>query len=472
MSETNVSQPALWAGRFKEAIADVAHRFSSSIVLDGRLWREDIRGSIAHARMLGATGIIALDESKAIIAGLEAISDQIESGEMAFDSSMEDVHLAIEKRLIDTIGAIGGKLHTGRSRNDQVAVDERLYLKHAIPQLIDSASILMETLLDKAEKHLDTVMPGYTHMQRAQPVLLSHHLLAYVEMLARDCERLEDCLSRVNRSPLGAAAFAGTSYPLDRAMAAKELGFDSVLRNSIDAVSDRDYLIEIASTCSIIMMHLSRVAEELVLWSTKEFGFVTMSDAVTTGSSIMPQKKNPDMAELIRGKVGRVYGSLINLLTIMKGLPLAYNRDMQEDKQPMFDAIETTHASLEMAAFMLKETQFHSQRMGNEVKNDLLTATEIADYLARKGVPFREAHHITGKIVAYAVEQNVQLTGIALKVLKSFSSQFEEDIFGYLDPHRSVHEKRSEGSTNPTMVADRISRWRSKTQAKATLRNC
>ena len=458
MSETNT---ALWAGRFREAIASVAHRFSSSIMLDGKLWREDIRGSIAHARMLGATGVIASEESKAIIAGLEAIADEIERGTFVFDSSMEDVHLAIEGRLIEKIGAVGGKLHTGRSRNDQVAVDERLYLKEAIPGAIEKISSLIAVLLNKAEENAEALMPGYTHMQRAQPVLFGHHLLAYVEMLARDRERLEDCLRRTDRSPLGAAAFAGTSYSIDREMTATELGFSGgVLRNSIDAVSDRDYLIELASACSIIMMHLSRMAEELVIWSTKEFGFVTMSDAVTTGSSIMPQKKNPDMAELIRGKVGRVYGSLINLLTTMKGLPLAYNRDMQEDKQPMFEAIETAQDSLEMMAFMLGETTFHSLRMESEVENDLLTATEIADYLARKGVPFREAHHITGKIVSYAVEQNAPFTTIPLEILKSFSSQFEDDIFGYLDPRRSAHEKRSVGSTNPAMVRAAIEWWR------------
>ncbi|HWF44614.1 MAG TPA: argininosuccinate lyase, partial [Candidatus Kapabacteria bacterium] len=303
-------------------------------------------------------------------------------------------------------------------------------------------------------------MPGYTHLQRAQPVLLSHHLLAYVEMFARDRERLDDCLRRIDRSPLGAAAFAGTSYPLDREMTASELGFTEILRNSIDAVSDRDYLIELAAACSLIMAHLSRMAEELVIWSTKEFGFVTMSDAVTTGSSIMPQKKNPDMAELIRGKVGSVYGALFNLLTIVKGLPLAYNRDMQEDKRPMFDAIETTHDSLEMMAFLLRETQFNTLRMEKEVANDLLTATEIADYLARKGVPFREAHHITGKIVAYAVEQNEPLTSIPLQQLQSFSTHFEADIFDYLDPQHSVCEKRSAGSTNPAMVERAIDYWK------------
>ncbi len=453
------NQPALWGGRFQEAISEIAHRFSSSIAVDGKLWREDIRGSIAHARMLGVCGIITRDEARVIIAGLEDVAGEVESGAFQFDDSMEDVHLAIEKRLTEKIGAVGGKLHTGRSRNDQVAVDERLYLKQAIPDLSEKVSSLISELLEKAEAYIDAIMPGYTHMQRAQPVLLSHHLLAYVEMFARDRERLAGVLSRVDRSPLGAAAFAGTSYPIDRAMTARELGFTGILNNSIDAVSDRDYLIELAATCSIIMMHLSRMSEELVIWSTREFGFVTMSDAVTTGSSIMPQKKNPDMAELIRGKVGRVYGALINVLTTMKGLPLAYNRDMQEDKQPMFDAIETTGDSLEMMAFVVRETSFNAERMESAASGELM-ATEIADYLVRsKGVPFREAHHISGRIVSYAEEQRKDLDQLSLEEFQSFSPNFDRDIIEYLDPRRSLHEKKSAGSTNPELVRDAIRHW-------------
>ena len=447
----------LWSGRFKEGTSDLAHKFSSSIMLDGKLWREDIRGSIAHARMLGSTGIIPLDESQAIIAGLEAIAIEIESREFAFDESMEDVHLAIEQRLTEKIGSVGGKLHTGRSRNDQVALDERLYLKRVVPELGEKISELIKTLVKKAEDNIDVLMPGYTHMQRAQPVLLSHHLLAYVEMLSRDNERLSDLMKRVDRSPLGTAAFAGTSYPIDRLQTANELGFASILANSMDAVSDRDYLIELASVCSIIMMHLSRMAEELVLWSTQEFGFASMSDAVTTGSSIMPQKKNPDMAELIRGKVGRVYGALINLLTIMKGLPLAYNRDMQEDKQPMFECIETASDSVEMMSQVIRETEFNSKRMREAASSGYLIATEIADYLARSGVPFREAHHVTGEIVAYAEENKLSLSEISLERYRIFSEKFEDDIFKYLDSRRSIEEKRSAGSTNPQMVEAAIS---------------
>jgi argininosuccinate lyase len=451
---------ALWGGRFQEAIADIAHRFSSSIALDSKLWREDIRGSIAHAKMLGVTGIISRDESAQIISGLEAIALEIETGSLKFDDSMEDVHLAIETWLTQKIGATGGKLHTGRSRNDQVALDERLYLKTAIPDLAAGITHVMDVLLGLAEQYLDAVMPGYTHLQQAQPVLLSHHLMAHLEMLARDRERLDDCFGRTDRSPLGAAAFAGTSHPIERQFVASELGFDGLVENSIDAVSDRAYLIELASVCSIIMMHLSRMAEDLVIWSSKEFGFVTMSDRVTTGSSIMPQKKNPDMAELIRGKVGRVYGALVNLLTTMKALPLAYNRDMQEDKQPMFDAVETTRDSLELMAFMLGETQFNTERMREAVMSGELMATEIADYLTRKGLPFREAHHVTGTIVAYAAEHHLLLLEVPLSSLQSFSSLIEQDLYEYLDPMRSLREKKSAGSTNPAMVRAAIAAWR------------
>jgi argininosuccinate lyase len=454
------NQPALWGGRFQEAISEIAHRFSSSIALDGKLWREDIRGSIAHARMLGECSIITREEANAIIEGLEVVAGEIETGAFQFDASMEDVHLAIEKRLTEKIGAVGGKLHTGRSRNDQVALDERLYLKGAIPELSEKVLSVITAVLHKAEEYIDAIMPGYTHLQRAQPVLLSHHLLAYVEMFGRDIERLAGVLNRVDRSPLGSAAFAGTSYPIDREMTARELGFARILENSIDAVSDRDYLIELASTCSIIMMHLSRMAEELVIWSTREFGFVTMSDAVTTGSSIMPQKKNPDMAELIRGKVGRVYGALINLLTLMKGLPLAYNRDMQEDKQPMFDAVETTGDCLEMMALVLRETTFNIERMESAASGELM-ATEIADYLVReKNVPFREAHHISGKIVSFAEGQSKDLDKLSFEEFGNFSEHFDQDIFDYLDPHKSLIEKKSVGSTNPDMVREAIDKWR------------
>lgn len=451
-----MASASLWGGRFAEAISEIAHRFSSGIEYDSKLWREDIRGSIAHARMLGTQEIISKEEAAQIIAGLESVAAEIESGEFQFDPSMEDVHLAIEQRLTEKIGATGGKLHTGRSRNDQIATDERLYLKSAVPELTERLSNVIESLLAKAKEYSDAIMPGYTHLQRAQPVLLSHHLLAYVEMLARDSERLEDLLRRVNRSPLGAAAFAGTSYAIDRETTSRNLGFETVLRNSIDAVSDRDYLIELASACSIIMMHLSRMAEELILWSTREFGFVSMSDKVTTGSSIMPQKRNPDMAELIRGKVGHVYGALIALLTTMKGLPLAYNRDMQEDKPPMFEALETTRGSLEMMAVILGETSFNRERMEAAVRGGDLMATEIADYLARKSVPFREAHHIAGQIVAMAEEQKRNLDVLPLEAYRRFSELFEKDIFDYLDPRRSLQEKKSIGSTNPETVRDAV----------------
>ncbi len=451
---------ALWGGRFREGMADIAHRFSSGIQWDSKLWREDIRASIAHARMLGAQDIISEQEAASIIEGLEAIAREIESGEFQFDDSMEDVHLAIEARLTEKIGPVGGKLHTGRSRNDQIVTDERLYLKSAIPGLSSKASELIEALLDKADEYIEAIMPGYTHLQRAQPVLLSHHLMAYVQMFARDCERLDDLTDRVNRSPLGSAALAGTSYPIDREMTSHDLGFERPTRNSIDAVSNRDYLVELASDCSIAMMHLSRLAEELILWSTREFGFVSMSDKVTTGSSIMPQKRNPDMAELIRGKVGSVYGSLFALLTMMKGLPLSYNRDMQEDKPAMFTVLETTLDSIEMMTLVIRETTFHPERMERAVRAGDLMATEIADYLARKGVPFREAHHIAGSIVAKAEELNLTLEQAPLSEYQAFSELFEADVFECLDPMRSIQAKQSAGSTNPEMVRQAIADWR------------
>lgn len=451
---------SLWGGRFSEPVAEIAHRFSSSIHIDGRLYREDIAGSIAHTKGLIAAGILTPAEGDAIVTGLNEVCREIESGEFQFDDSMEDVHMAIEARLTEKIGGVGGKLHTGRSRNDQVATDVRLYLKSALSDLVGHVQQLQQALLSQAERHVDTVAPGYTHMQRAQPILLAHHLLAYVEMFGRDAERFIDALKRVDRSPLGASAFAGTSYPIDRAIAATELGFSDVLANSMDAVSDRDHLIEVVSDCAIVMMHLSRIAEELVIWSTSEFGFVRMSDAVTTGSSIMPQKKNPDMAELTRGKVGRVYGDLMNLLTIMKALPMAYNRDLQEDKEPLFDAIDTTRDSLAMMAYMLGETTFNSGTLARAAESDALIATEIADYLTRKGLPFRESHDVTGRIVAHAEQQGTSIRELTTEALLRFSPLFAEDVHAFLDPRRSLSEKKTLGSTNPNLVAEQIARWK------------
>jgi len=450
---------ALWSGRFTEPLSDIALRFSSSIDLDKRLFREDIAGSIAHVEMLSATHILTATEARRIRTALKQIQKEIETGKFKLTAEYEDVHLAIEQRLIQKIGPLGGKLHTGRSRNDQVALDERLYLRSAVKELNKLIVQLQRVLLYKSEKYFGVLMPGYTHLQRAQPVMLSHHLLAYVWMLERDYERLQDAYRRLNKLPLGAAALAGTSFPIDRARVAKKLHFDGIVENSLDAVSDRDYLIECISACSITMMHLSRMAEELVLWSTKEFGFVHISDAYTTGSSIMPQKKNPDMAELVRGKTGRVYGSLVNLLTVMKALPLAYNRDMQEDKLPMFEAVETTQQCLAIVAQMYVHSTFDKHRMEEELRNDFLTATEIADYLVRKGMPFREAHEVTGKIVSHCINHRMYLGNLDIEALRLYSKLFAPDVLDFIYPQKSVEHKKSAGSTSPHDVKRQIVHW-------------
>jgi argininosuccinate lyase len=450
---------SLWGGRFKQPLSELALKFSSSIELYKALYQEDIQGSIAHVEMLSSCKIVTAEEARRIRTGLKEILAEIESGKLDLSWEKEDIHMAIEQRLIQRIGVIGGKLHTARSRNDQVALDERLYLRNAIQELKRLLSQFQHVLLFKSEKYFDTIIPGYTHLQRAQPIYLSHHLLAYVSMLERDYERLTDCYKRVNKLPLGAAALAGTSFPIDRAAVAKKLKFDGLIENSIDAVSDRDYLIEFTSVCSNIMMHLSRMAEELVLWSSQEFNFAKIDDAYTTGSSIMPQKKNPDMAELVRGKVGRVYGNLMNILTTMKGLPLAYNRDMQEDKQPMFDAANTTRECVFILTHVYIHTNFEKQRFEEELKNDFLTATEIADYLVKQGVPFRDAHSITGRMVTYCLEHKTFLSKLSLKELHHFSHKFSEDAFELLDPHKSIEHKKSAGSTAPNEVKKQIVHW-------------
>ncbi len=450
---------ALWSGRFKEPLSKIALNFSSSIDLDKQLYQEDIAGSIAHVEMLSACRILTAAEARRIRTALKVIQREIETEKFELSGDFEDVHLAIEQRLIQKIGPLGGKLHTGRSRNDQVALDERLYLRAATREIRKLIVQLQRVLIYKAEKYFGTLMPGYTHLQRAQPVMLSHHLLAYVSMLDRDHARLDDCLKRLNKSPLGAAALAGTSFPIDRMKVAKKLHFDGIVENSIDAVSDRDYLIEFVSAASLIAVHLSRMAEELVLWSTKEFAFVQISDAYTTGSSIMPQKKNPDMAELVRGKAGRVFGALTNLLTMMKGLPLAYNRDMQEDKQPMFEAVTTTRNCLFIMAHMLVHTDFRKGHLEEELRNDFTTATEIADYLVRKGLPFREAHEITGKIVSYCIDHRMFFGNLDLDTLRIFSKEFDEQVFDFLLPHKGVEQKKSAGSTSPQEVKKQIVHW-------------
>ncbi|MEK6566773.1 MAG: argininosuccinate lyase [Bacteroidota bacterium] len=454
-----MAHQALWGGRFKEPLAEIALKFSSSIDIDKQLSQEDVMGSIAHVEMLSATRVLTASEGRRIRTALKSIQREIETGKFKLTAEFEDIHLAVEHRLIQKIGALGGKLHTARSRNDQVALDERLYLRTAVREISTLIFQLQRVMLYKSEKYFGVIMPGYTHVQRAQPILVSHHLLAYVSMLERDFERLQDCRKRFNKSPLGAAALAGTSFPIDRHMVAKKLHFDGIVENSIDAVSDRDYLIEFVSCCSIILMHLSRFAEELVLWTSQEFGFAHISDAYTTGSSIMPQKKNSDMAELVRGKTGRVYGSLMNLLTVMKGLPLAYNRDMQEDKTPMFESVNTTRQCLFVFSHLLVHTTFDKKRMEEELRTDFLTATDMADYLVRKGIPFREAHEITGKIVSYCVEHRMYFGNLDLETLQDFSKAFEEEIFDYIIPRKSVEQKKSAGSTSPHEVKKQIVHW-------------
>jgi len=450
----------LWSGRFQEKTAKIVESFTESISFDKRLWRYDIAGSIAHAQMLGRQGIISREDSEKIVHALEKIACEIEAGKLRFREDLEDIHTNIETALVKKIGAVGKKLHTARSRNDQVALDLRLYLRAEIGQIESLIKHFQQKLLDSAEKHIDAIMPGYTHMQRAQPLLLSHHLLAYVEMFQRDRERLTDTLKRVDVLPLGAGALAGTSLPIDREYVAKLLGFNSVAENSVDAVSDRDFAIEFLADASILIMHLSRMAEELVLWSTEEFSFIELPDAFTTGSSIMPQKKNPDVAELIRGKAGRVYGSLISLLTTMKGLPLSYNRDMQEDKVPVFDAVDTVKASLSVFGEMVPRIRFNKERMSDTASAAYATATDVAEYLVRKGLPFREAHEITGRIVLHCIESRKNLNDLTIRELKRFSPLIEGDVHKCLLAEDSAKAKNSRGGTSPSQVKKQLKRLR------------
>lgn len=452
----------LWNSRFKKPLTDIALKFSSSIDIDRRLFREDISGSLAHVEMLAEKGILKKTEADRISKALKEIQKEIERGKLKLSWRNEDIHLAIESRLIEKLGSLGGKLHTARSRNDQVALDERLYLRSEIDSILKAIRSLQKALVKQAENNRDVLVPGYTHLQRAQPIILAHHLLAYVSMLERDHQRFVDCRGRLNKSPLGAAALAGTSFPIDRDRIAKKLGFDGIVENSIDAVSDRDYVAEFISSCAITMMHLSRLAEELVLWSSQEWRFANIDDSFTTGSSIMPQKKNPDIAELTRGKTGRVYGALMNILTVMKGLPLAYNRDMQEDKMPMFDAADTLKDSIRVFSEMLSKTKFNKKRFEEELKNDFSTATDMADYLVRKGVAFREAHKIAGKIVRHCLERGTGLNDLTLSEFKKYSPRFQSDIFKFLDPRLSIQQKKSSGSTSPEEVQKQINRWKSR----------
>jgi len=450
----------LWNSRFKKALDEAALKFSASIDIDGRIYNEDIDGSSAHVRMLVKQKIVPAADGKAILKALEEIRKEISSGKLKLDWRKEDIHSLIEERLVDKIGERGKRLHTARSRNDQVALDERLYMKKEISNLIDLTRSLQKSILNQAVLHKSTMVPGYTHLQRAQPLLFAHHLIAYISMLERDAERLNDAMKRVNKSPLGAAALAGTTLPIDRRYSASLLGMDGLIDNSVDAVSDRDVMIELINDCSIIMMHLSRLSEELVLWNSQEFSFARFNDSFATGSSLMPQKKNPDFAELIRGKVGRVYGSLIGLLTVMKALPLAYNRDMQEDKVHLFQAVDTTKECLAIAAKLIGNTQFEKDRFEKDLNGDFSLSTELVDYLVRKNVPFRKAHQMVGAVVSKCVEAKIKLDQLPLANYKKIAAEFGEDLFELLTARSSVKNRQSEGSTSPSEVNRQIKFWK------------
>ncbi|RJS60002.1 argininosuccinate lyase [Bacillus sp. PK3_68] len=437
----------LWGGRFQKSAEEWVDEFGASIHFDQELVFEDLEGSMAHVTMLGKTGILTEEEMNQILGGLEALKKKASKGELIFSVAQEDIHLNLEKYLIEEIGAVGGKLHTGRSRNDQVATDMHLYLKKQVKLIIGLIEQFQATLVEKAEQHVETLAPGYTHLQRAQPISFGHHLMAYFWMLQRDKERFQEGLKRIDVSPLGAGALAGTTFPIDRELSADLLGFSGVYANSMDAVSDRDFILEFLSSSSILMMHLSRLAEEMILWSSQEFQFIEMDDAFSTGSSIMPQKKNPDMAELIRGKTGRVYGNLFSLLTVLKGLPLAYNKDMQEDKEGMFDTVHTIIGSLKIFTGMVQTMKVNEGRLEEAVHNDFSNATELADYLASKGIPFREAHEIVGKLVLHCIQNQCYLADLSLEELKSASANIEEDIYQVLSPYEAVKRRKSLGGT-------------------------
>lgn len=445
-----------WGGRFDAPTDQRVEAFTSSLHFDRRLFRHDIEGSIAHARMLGRQGIITKGEAQTIVAGLRKVLADIETGHFQFHLDDEDIHMAIEKALTQKIGAVGGKLHTGRSRNDQIALDLRLYLRAEIGEVLALIAECKAGLLSLAKKECGAIMPGYTHLQKAQPVLLAHYLLAFWEMLTRDEARFLDALKRVNVMPLGAAALAGTGLPIDRTCVARLLRFPAVSKNSMDTVSDRDFIAEFIFAASLTMMHLSRFCEDLILWSTDEFGYVEIADAFTTGSSMMPQKKNPDVAELVRGKTGRVYGNLVALLTILKGLPMTYNRDLQEDKEPLFDTVDTLRASLQVLAAMLGKLSFNRRRMEKGAEGGFSTATDVAEYLVMKGVPFREAHTIVGKLVAFCIGNNKTLTGLSLKEFRRFYPGFEKDLFARLTVRQSVNARKTTGGTAEETVRKRI----------------
>ena len=457
MTDKNKSESKkLWGGRFTEKTADSVEAFTASIHYDSRLYKYDIAGSKAHATMLASQGILSSGELEAIVAGLNEIDLEIEAGTFEFKPELEDIHMNIEKALVDRIGPAGAKLHSARSRNDQIALDFKMYLRNQcslITELLDGINIAFAGL---AREYLGHVMPGYTHLQRAQPVQIAHHMLAYYEMFKRDKSRMIDCRKRMNLSPLGAAAMAGTGLPIDREQVAKALDFDGVTANSMDTSGDRDFAIEFTSNCALIQLHLSRLSEELVLWSSQEFSFVDISDKFCTGSSIMPQKKNPDIPELIRGKSGRVVGSLMSLLTLMKGLPLTYNRDMQEDKEPVFDAVDTVSSSLSIMTELLGNLTFNTKNMAEATQSGFMTATDLADYLVLKNVPFREAHGIVGRVVVYCLEKGCELESLTVEELTRFSEVIDKDVFEVLSVEGSINSRISSGGTSFQRVKEAI----------------
>ena len=446
----------MWAGRTDGAVEKIADDFNSSIAFDSRMYRQDITGSMAHAAMLAQQGIITDADADALIAGLEDILTDLDSCKLKFDMTCEDIHMFVEQVLTQRIGEVGKKLHTARSRNDQVALDIRMYLRAEIKEISALVKALIAAVTNKAEQYADAIMPGYTHLQRAQPITFGHHLMAYAMMFLRDLDRLQDCARRMNQSPIGCCALAGTTYNTDRRYEAKMLGFDGICMNSLDGVSDRDFCAELMAAISIIMVHLSRFSEEIILWSSWEFKFIELSDAYTTGSSIMPQKKNPDMAELCRGKAGRVFGDLMGLLTTLKGLPLAYNKDMQEDKESVFDAVDTVKMCLQVFAPMIATMTANRQNMRKAAQKGFINATDLADYLVKKGLPFRSAYKISGQLVALCIERNTVLEDLPLETYKEFSPLFAEDVYADIDLSTCVEKRISEGGTSVASVKKQI----------------
>ncbi len=455
----------VWGGRFRENMDGMVDRFNASIRFDRRLYVQEITGSIAHCRMLAKQEIISDEEASQIIDALAEIKREMDSGEFYLDDAHEDIHTLVEKVLVEKIGMIGEKVHTGRSRNDQVSLDVRMYVREAIFRVTDLIKEVQRVLISLAEKNIQLIIPGYTHLQRAQPVLLAHHLLAYLEMMKRDRQRFQGNLKRVNILPLGSAALAGSTFNLDREMVAKELGFDAISSNSMDAVSDRDFVLEFLFASSLLMMHLSRLCEDLVIWSTQEFGFVTLPDAFCTGSSIMPQKKNPDLLELIRGKTGRVYGDLMALLTTMKGLPLTYNKDMQEDKEALFDTVDTVEQCLMVISPLLKAISFDGETMKRSAEKGYLVATDLADYLVRKGVTFRQAHEAVGKMVLFAIDQNKELNQLTLKEMRGFSKQIDKNVYDWLEPASCIKRRNLPGGTGSETVRKNLERAKEEIEA-------